>query len=416
MTSALGKWLHHVKSIRLPACRVRPQRHLTIVTGNESCGTSACIINTDLDSATSAIATAYFSSLQTRHIGVYVPLLAIPRADIRLRPELVKLFTETGIDSDDICTLDDISSIDPDRTGLFLVDHNVPSGKISQIFDFENHPARRDNLEGIIDHHIDEKEFIDLRSKMKRYDIQDAGSCGSLVTLYIKDVETANRPTNSTQDNVPQKLADNPAEARGVAQLLLAAILIDTTNLTRKLTPHDPVACQYLAGYIPELELSKFHEDLQTTKLSIEGMTFPDLLRRDCKVFNTPLGKLGMSTITRAIPYLHDMFPDFQNDLVAYFRRLGLVVHVILTVRGGKGGFKRGGMVVTDYAPIIDTFKAMGGDRYGIHEVQVEGIDKHAGGLNWWVFEQGSLNATRKQIAPLMREVIDEVSKKVKGD
>jgi exopolyphosphatase len=369
------------------------------------------LINTDLDSATSAIATAYFLSLQTRHIGVYVPLLAIPRADIRLRPELVKLFAETGIDVDDICTLEDISTIDPDRTGLFLVDHNVPSGKVAQIFDLENHPDRRDNLEGIIDHHLDEKEFIDLRSKIKRYDIQDAGSCGSLVTLYITDCET----DHPAQCAVPQKLADNPAEARGVAQLLLAAILIDTTNLTRKLTPHDPVACQYLAGFVPELVLSSFHEDLLTAKLSIEGMTFPDLLRRDYKEFKTPLGMLGMSTITRAITCLHTMFPELEKDLGGYIRQQGLKVHVTLSVRGGRGGFKRGGMVVTDYAPIVDTFKDMGSERYGIHEVQIEGIDKNGAGLNWWVFEQGSMNATRKQIAPLMREVMEEVNKKVKG-
>jgi hypothetical protein len=72
-------------------------------------------------------------------------------------------------------------------------------------------------------------------------------------------------------------------------------------------------------------------------------------------------------------------------------------------------------MVVTDYAPIIDNFKDMEGERYGIHEVQIEGIEKNGGGLSWWVFEQVSMNATRKQIAPLMREAMDEVSKKVKG-
>ena len=40
MSSAIGKWLHHAKQIRLPACFVRPQRPFTLVTGNESCGTT----------------------------------------------------------------------------------------------------------------------------------------------------------------------------------------------------------------------------------------------------------------------------------------------------------------------------------------------------------------------------------------
>jgi DHHA2 domain len=112
-----------------------------------------------------------------------------------------------------------------------------------------------------------------------------------------------------------------------------------------------------------------------------------------------------MSTITRAITCLRTMFPEFEKDLRGYIRQQGKV-HVTLTVRGGRGGFKRGGMVVTDYAPIVDTFKDMGGERYRIHEVQIEKIDKNGAGLSWWVFERGSMNATRKQIVPLMREVM----------
>jgi hypothetical protein len=39
MASPLGKWLAHVKRVRLPAVLTRPQRPFTLVTGNESCGT-----------------------------------------------------------------------------------------------------------------------------------------------------------------------------------------------------------------------------------------------------------------------------------------------------------------------------------------------------------------------------------------
>lgn len=48
MTSAIGKWLHHAKQVRLPACFVRPQRPFTLVTGNESCGISLSRIFTSL--------------------------------------------------------------------------------------------------------------------------------------------------------------------------------------------------------------------------------------------------------------------------------------------------------------------------------------------------------------------------------
>jgi hypothetical protein len=39
MASPLGKWLAHVKRVRLAAVFTRPQRPFTLVTGNESCGT-----------------------------------------------------------------------------------------------------------------------------------------------------------------------------------------------------------------------------------------------------------------------------------------------------------------------------------------------------------------------------------------
>src|SRR5947207_2575651 len=95
------------------------------------------------------------------------------------------MFEQTGIDADDVCTLDDISTIDPGRTRFFLVDHNVPRGTLAEIYDFENHPARKDLVEGIIDHHENEKYFHDNRQNLKRYDIQNSGSCSSLVTKWI---------------------------------------------------------------------------------------------------------------------------------------------------------------------------------------------------------------------------------------
>lgn len=40
MTSAIGKYVHYLKTTRIPACFGRVQRYFTIVTGNESCGNS----------------------------------------------------------------------------------------------------------------------------------------------------------------------------------------------------------------------------------------------------------------------------------------------------------------------------------------------------------------------------------------
>lgn len=318
------------------------------------------------------------------------------------------MFEQTGIDANDVCTLDDISTIDPARTGLFLVDHNVLRGKLAELYNFDNHPERKELVEGIIDHHEDENYFSEFEENMKQYDIQNSGSCSSLVTKWIMG-EHLLRNSSSNKINGAQLLRENPSEAHDIAQLLLSAILIDNANLTQKVTSHDPTACNSLAEFIPEINFSTFYNQIQSVKGSIDGMTLQDLLRRDYKEYDTPTGKLGMSTINRTISFLHSHFPTFEKEFKTFVSERNLMTHITMTVSGQGDEFRRGGMVLSRKEDVLKPFERKGKEKYGIHGVEIpEEIEDIKDGWKVWVYEQDDISASRKQIAPLILEIMEK--------
>jgi hypothetical protein len=56
-------------------------------------------------------------------------------------------------------------------------------------------------------------------------------------------------------------------------------------------------------------------------------------------------------------------------------------------------------MVVTWDEEFLREFERRGGDKYTIGGGFVTGFAGE-GGMKWWVYEQGELSASRKQIAP----------------
>lgn len=308
-------------------------------------------------------------------------------------------------------TLDDIRTIDPHRTSVFLVDHNVPRGAVAEKWDGVEGGMK---VEGIIDHHDDEAMFVQQQDNMKRYDVQKSGSCASLVTNWIAGTPSSHPvPTDPTSTtDVPALLHANAPEIHGVAQLLISAILIDTANLKSKVTPHDPRAAHFLAQFIPELNLLKFFDSLRDAKNSIDGMSLPDILRRDYKEYSTPLGKLGMSTVNRPVQLLKEQFSSFEEDLRAFIRRRGLCAHVVMTWSFREGEFRRAGMILSERKEVVETYKREGGERFQMHGVDDIDVGGIVEGWTGWVYEQDALQISRKQVAPFMEEIMKRVGGK----
>jgi len=351
--------------------------------------------------------------LHANGIGQYLPILAIPKNDLSLRPELLQLFKESGIDSNDICTLENIQDIDPGRTSLFLVDHNVPRGSVNDLFDIEKE-ATKVRVRGIIDHHEDEQLFASQVEAMERFDIRKVGSCASLVTQWMMG-QPSTQQSSPTATNGPDLIRQNPQEAAGIAQLLLAAILIDTASLSSsKTTDIDRSAVQFLTTLLPDFGTLDFYETIQTAKMSIDGMTFRDLLRRDFKEYDSPLGKLGMSTIIRSIPDLKDHYEKLKDELLAFLKERKLAVHIIMSVKVETESIQRGGLIVSNNEAVVNRFKEQGKEEFQITDAEgrLQGLVKGLpDGWTGWVFEQGDLNSSRKQIAPFAMKVLKQIGK-----
>ena len=319
---------------------------------------------------------------------------------------------EIGVDSDDICTLEDVQNIDPKSTSLFLVDHNVPRGQLAELFQIATQ-ADTVKIKGIIDHHVDEQLFSNQRADMDRLDIRKSGSCATLVTQWFMGEPSP--LTSSSESRALGLVHEHPEEASGIAQLLLSAILIDTANLSNtKVTDIDRAAVEFLVTLLPNFGVAKFYDQIRTAKMSIDGMSFRDLLRRDYKEYNSPLGKLGMSTIIRSIPDLRDLYQNFKEELLAYIKERNLAVHIILTVSVKESEVKRGGMIVSNNRDVVTQFKKQGTEEFRLSDADTAS-QKLSQQLpeNWtgWVFEQGDLNSSRKQVEPFVMRIMNEIGR-----
>lgn len=76
---------------------------ITLVIGNESA---------DLDSCVSSIAYGYLATIKAKHAGTIIPVLNLPREDIKLRAELTLLLKSVDIAQSDLICRDDLPSGD----------------------------------------------------------------------------------------------------------------------------------------------------------------------------------------------------------------------------------------------------------------------------------------------------------------
>ena len=141
----------------------------------------------DLDSFTSSILYAYFSSLHPpshAFTPLYIPLLNIPGSEVDLRPEFTKLFYHANISPSHLITLDDLppasdleNKLPPSNTRWILVDHNSLQGNLGAVY------APR--VHGVIDHH-EEENAVPKDTEPEPRIVEKSGSCSSLVIRTFK--------------------------------------------------------------------------------------------------------------------------------------------------------------------------------------------------------------------------------------
>jgi exopolyphosphatase len=423
----------------------------TIVLGNPSA---------DLDSFISAVVYAYFcsASLQREDLKrLFIPLLNLPTASARdlwrLRPEFgtaLKLAQKPLVGQDvgemsgdennkalleQLVTVADVRSASKStpislfsdrpntKNDYVLVDHNALTIPTLRTEDLSHHV----NVIGCIDHHVDESYVPSNASP--RIIRTGVGSCTSLVVQYLRDSQLWRVP-------------DDRYATGELARLALAPILMDTANLTAKgkVSDTDRDAVAFLESCIlstststsaqKEWNRKSFYDQIATTKAnSLDLLTIPEIFDRDYKEWTecTKTGEkltIGISSIVKPITWLlekAESVDEFLKQVHNFARRSDHsldVFGIMTTSTSANGDFQRELLVIAFGATASEALKKF--DRKAKKELHLESWNESLELLNsmkskltdvngssslWW---QRDVTKSRKQVAPLLREMVKE--------
>ncbi|KAF2725133.1 DHH phosphoesterase [Polychaeton citri CBS 116435] len=384
----------------------------SFVVGNEAA---------DLDSITCALVYGYIlsSSIASKKDNHFViPVTNIPAADLPLRPELTTLLKYADLKPSDLITLDDIefSKLPAENTDWTLVDHNALTGLLAE------HYTQR--ITGVIDHHDDER--VVPQDATPRI-ITKSGSCSSLVVNHIRSswddlatLTTSIGASHGQDDKLIDDFAYTSTWDAQVAKLSLASILIDTYNLKdeTKVTDHDLRAVRYLEARIfisPKLGKSynrdRFFQEISDAKSDMDDISLVDILRKDYKEWEDGGLKLGTSAVVRPVQYLSTKDEHLEQAFVQFAQEKNIDVFAVMTAyNSDSGDFERQLVLLAakdgKAVEVVKKFATASNDELELEEKDI-GLGKDEGKALWCKsWQQGNIGASRKRVAPLLREAM----------
>ena len=394
----------------------------------------------DLDSIASSIAYAWFATV-AKKLNV-VPLIQTPRPDLGLRAENLDAFSRSGfvdVSNDptklDALCIDDLPASLPFPSHKFsLVDHN----RLGSYFTKNNPNA---TVVSVVDHHADEELYKDTADP--RIITVPTGSCTSLIANLI-------------HSQSPAGVAIIPE----LATFLICGIVIDTNGLKPggKAENTDRQAMAYLlprSTFAPEIPSSivdddpgaDFHDipvlkdltgELKTKKDNVSRLGTRDLLRRDYKEETlTPSWakgsqiKIGLSSVPLGFKNWIPRDKHFHDTVEGWIKERQITTLAVLTSfsdekdsekkskkkaeKKSKGKHKRQLLVVVADNKDLASRIFPGLEKNTELQLEERSFEKFGGKANGGfkgVFEaklyrQGNADASRKVVAPIIREIVE---------
>lgn len=351
----------------------------------------------DLDSLCSALVCAYLRTHAHTPRTLHIPLSNLPRSDLALRTEMTAVLGQAGLEPSDLLTLSELpSQLRAEDTRWLLVDHNSLTGPLRKF---------SGQVIGCIDHHTDEDAVP--RDAEPRV-VEPCGSCMSLIVDETRDLWG--------------KLADSGettvVEQQSLARLALAPILIDTINLTadHKVREKDKTSVAFLEDKLvgTDYDRTAFFNKIDEVKSDISGLGFRDIFRKDYKEWTEGKVKLGISSVVQDLDYLIDEKADgseekFLSKMDEWAKERELDVASVMTASNRDGEFRRylfvwgrssgGSEAVKQFVDLAGTLQL---EQYGGGR-----LDGDSGKRLAW--RQHNLEASRKQVAPLLRDAMKKV-------
>lgn len=337
-----------------------------------------------------------------------MPLSNLPRADLGLRPEMTAVLRRAGLSPADLVTLDELplpsspaashaahGRLAPDDTRWVLVDHNALTGPLRAA----GFPPR---VVGCIDHHVDEGEVpADARPRL----VEPCGSCMSLIVRECRDAWDHLSRHDSTGDD-------------DLVRLGLAAILLDTVNLgaKEKVKHADLAAVRYLEAKARDapFDRTEYYDAVCAVKEDIEALPFRDIFRKDYKEWHDGGLALGVSCVVQGFPYLVEKADGsadaFLRHLAAWAAERSLDLAAVMTTSSPAGRFERHLLVWglgERGAAAADRFARAAADTLRLEPWAGARLGAAPGSRDArFAWRQRELVASRKQVAPLLREAM----------
>lgn len=400
---------------------------LKFVTGNQSA---------DLDSVISAISYSYFTNLKDSSNHV-IPLINIPRSDLKLRRDIELVLKAHSITEDLLYFVEDFSKLILQTKEVpslvTLVDHcSLQGDELIGAF-----KEKKIDVVSIIDHHADEGFAVNASPRI----IQTNGSCSSLVfNFWVK------------QMGEPLSFY----EKTDVISLLLAPLLIDTTNMTAKVEADDTLAFkayseilnspnnaakQGLVQFISTDDTNSvsasesestifedFYKLVKSEKKNIKGFTFKDFLRKDYKQFvfvNAKTGvqsKIGFSSLLKPFSWILKNFSEEEvlEAIVELSKDYELDVEVMTPSYTRKDNDEYAREFTFSYnasnksAELYSRLPELVNSALDLHSDDLYKISPNdlralnSKGQVVKIFNQHNLAASRKQVVPAVKEAIEE--------
>ncbi|KAI0435297.1 exopolyphosphatase-like protein [Xylaria sp. FL1042] len=453
-----------------PSKRTAP---LTFVVGNESADLDSLCSALLLAYFHTYAPPQHGASVKDGYAGLstlHIPICHLYRADLALRPEFTAVLRDAGIKGEDMFTLEDVLPphqqetktktetkggegrgahfIRPEDTRWLLVDHNAMTGALAKTFGTR--------VVGCVDHHADEGAIprdAELRV------IEKSGSCASLVLAQCRDVWAAlsaeDRNGNGNGDGKGKVGEGGGEDAQidaQIARLALAPILIDTTNLgdRNKTTeyderavalveakivaaegPDDDASASASGGGVNKEQGKRYNRDalfahLSALKEDLSEMSFRDVLRKDFKEWNVGGLNLATSSVPRGFAYLmEEKARGDTGEFVEALRGWGEekdevekmdVIMVLTAFQDAEGRFHRELLVWARSQAGVHAAKVFE-ERYrdtlrleAWGEGVLDEVDGDEQGEWRRCWEQKAVQYSRKQIAPMLRDALKEVS------
>ncbi|KAH8829159.1 hypothetical protein DL96DRAFT_1668749 [Flagelloscypha sp. PMI_526] len=374
----------------------------------------------DLDSVASSIAYAWFN--KTLNNQPTIPLVRIEHEDLVLRPENMKALATAGIDkpAEQLLCLTEVTSLPSiSYNNIVLVDHN----RLGPPWSKSDPPI---DVVAVIDHHEDEGSY---KSNANPRVVEPAGSCASLITRHWRSLD-----------------ASFPPE---LSHLLLSAILLDTGGLSPKgkAVDADRVAASYLihsSGLVSENsvtasssstepgqtvplhkvpEVRQLSDLLSDMKEDISSLSIRDLLRRDYKeyqyTFNGESVQVGLATVPLKLGAWANT-EKMGEESLQFMRSRGVSILGILTTfkTEKKKKHKRQTLWVFDIDGKDHLQSATETLTKGLELSEELKLVEHKKfqlttndtGCQWKAYKQGNAKATRKAVAPLVKDLLDTTS------